>query len=296
MPFATVQGIRLYYEEHGSGTPLVFVHEFAGDFRSWAAQVQFFARRYRCVTYNARGYPPSDVPPAAAQYSQDQAVEDLLAILDQLKLERAHIVGFSMGGYAALHFGIRYPRRARSLTLVGVGYGSTQDRSDFERDVEMSAERFERDGMEKMGDVYARGPTRVQFQDQDPRGYAEFRSQFLGSSALGHAHTLRGIQKKRPSVLQLEAGLKALRVPTLIVTGDEDEPCLEPGLFMKRAIPSAALVVMPRAGHAVNLEAPDAFNRHVLEFVTQVDAGRWPLRNPASLSKSAVLPAAEVRR
>jgi pimeloyl-ACP methyl ester carboxylesterase len=296
MPFATVQGIRLYYEEHGSGTPLVFVHEFAGDYRSWADQVRFFARRYRCVTYNARGYPPSDVPPAAAQYSQDRAAEDLLAILDTLKLERAHIVGFSMGGYATLVFGMRHPERARSLTLVGVGYGSTQDRSDFERDVELSAVRFEQEGMAKMGDVYARGPTRVQLQDQDPRGYAEFRSQLLDSSAQGHAHTLRGVQKKRPSVLQLEAGLKALRVPTLIVTGDEDEPCLEPGLFMKRQIASSALVVMPRAGHTVNLEAPDAFNRHVLEFLTQVDAGRWPLRNPGSLSKSAVLPADEVRR
>jgi pimeloyl-ACP methyl ester carboxylesterase len=296
MPFADIKGVRLHYEEQGTGTPLVFVHEFAGDARSWRPQAQFFARRYRTIVYDARGYPPSDVPPDAALYSQDQAVADLLGLLDHLKLEQAHIVGFSMGGYAALVFGLRHPRRARSLTIAGVGYGSTPDRSDFERDVEKSAARFESEGMERMGAVYARGPTRVQFEDHDPRGYAEFLAQLLAGSALGHAQTLRGVQKKRPSVLQLEAELKALRVPTLLITGDEDEPCLEPGLFMKRAIPSAALVVMPRAGHTVNLEAPDAFNRHLLEFITHVDAGRWKLRNPASLSKSAILPAQEAGR
>lgn len=295
MPYAPIDGVRLYYEEYGSGIPLVFVHEFAGDFRSWQPQVRHFAKRYRCVVYNARGYPPSDVPPDASRYSQDRAVADLLGILDHLRLERAHIVGFSMGGYAALVFGFRHPLRARSLTVVGVGYGSTPDRSAFERDVEKSAARFESEGMEKMGAVYASGPTRVQFQDTDPRGYREFRDQFLAGSAVGHAHTLRGVQKRRPSVLQLEADLKQLRVPTLLVTGDEDEPCLEPCLFMKRAIPSAALVIMPRAGHAVNLEAPDAFNRHLADFVTQVDAGRWSLRNPASLSASAILPAQEGR-
>ena len=296
MPFADINGVRLHYEEYGTGTPLVFVHEFAGDSRSWRPQVQFFARRYRCVVYDARGYPPSEVPQDAALYSQDHAVADLLGILDRLKLDQAHIVGFSMGGYAALIFGLRHPRRARSLTIAGVGYGSTPDRSDFERDVEKSAARFESEGMERMGAVYARGPTRVQFEDQDPWGYAEFRAHFLAGSALGHAHTLRGVQKKRPSVLELEAQLKTLRVPTLLITGDEDEPCLEPALFMKRTIPSAALVVMPRAGHTVNLEAPDAFNRHVLDFMTQVDAGRWTLRNPASLSQSAILPAQELGR
>ncbi len=297
MAFASVQGVKLHYEEHGSGTiPVVFVHEFAGDSRSWAPQVKHFARRYRCITYNARGYPPSDVPPDASLYSQDQAALDLLGLLDHLKLDRAHIVGFSMGGYAALVFGLRHGTLARSLTIVGVGYGSTPDRSDFERDVEKSAQRFESEGMEKMGAVYARGPTRVQYQDNDPRGYAEFRDQLMAGSALGHANTLRGVQKKRPSVLALEAELKTLRVPTLLITGDEDEPCLEPSVFMKRAIPSSALIVMPRAGHTVNLEAPDAFNGHLHEFFTQVDAGRWPLRNPASLSQSAILPAAEVKR
>ena len=293
MAKALINGVNLFYEETGSGTPVVFVHEFAGDYRSWEAQVRCFSRRFRCITYNARGYPPSDVPEDAAAYSQDIAVADLLGVLDHLGLETAHIVGFSMGGFAALIFGLRHPERARSLVVGGCGYGSDADRSKFERDVDLVADRMEKDGMEKVADFYARGPTRVQFEDKDPRGWQEFYQQLQASSSIGHANTMRGVQKKRPSVPQLEPELKTLRVPTLVIAGDEDEPCLEPGLFMKRTIPSAALVVMPNCGHTINLEDPDAFNAHLATFFGQVDAGRWPLRNPASLSESAILPPGE---
>jgi hypothetical protein len=101
---------------------------------------------------------------------------------------------------------------------------------------------------------------------------------------------MRGVQMSRPSVYELEAGMERMTVPTLIVTGDEDEPCLEPALFMKRTIRSSGLVVMPKAGHTVNLEDPETFNRAVLDFLTAVDASRWTLRNPASVSASAILP------
>jgi pimeloyl-ACP methyl ester carboxylesterase len=115
---------------------------------------------------------------------------------------------------------------------------------------------------------------------------------FCRQSAKGHALTMRGVQMTRPSVYELEAEMERLTVPTLIVTGDEDEPCLEPALFMKRKIRSSGLVVMPRAGHTVNLEDPETFNRAVLDFLTAVDASRWPLRNPSSVSDSAILPPA----
>jgi pimeloyl-ACP methyl ester carboxylesterase len=115
---------------------------------------------------------------------------------------------------------------------------------------------------------------------------------FAAQSAEGHALTMQGVQLTRPSVYELEAGLLKLEVPTLIMTGDEDEPCLEPSLYLKRKIRSSGLVVLPKAGHTINLEEPEAFNRAVLDFLTAVDAGRWPLRNPASLSASAILPAA----
>jgi pimeloyl-ACP methyl ester carboxylesterase len=292
MPFASSTGVRLFYEEVGAGTPLVFVHEFAGDYASWRPQVGFFARRYRTIAFNARGYPPSDVPEAPAAYSQAQAADDIAAVLDHLGIDRAHVCGLSMGGYATLHFGLTYPERARSLVVAGCGYGSASaDRAKFREDTALVLERFEADGMARVAEFYSRGPTRVQFMDKDPLGWAEFRDRLAAGSARGHALTLQGVQMTRPSVFELEDRLARLRVPTLVVTGDEDEPCLEPGLFMKRKIPSAGLVVIPKAGHTINLEEPEAFNRAVLDFLTAVDGGRWPPRNPASQAASAILPA-----
>jgi pimeloyl-ACP methyl ester carboxylesterase len=296
VPFAVVGGVKLHYEEAGDGLPLVFVHEFAGDSRSWHPQMRFFARRYRCIAFNARGYPPSDVPEDPAAYSQQGAVADIRGLLDHLRIDRAHVCGLSMGGYATLIFGLDHPDRARSLTVAGCGYGSVAgDREAFRRDSELVARRFEQEGMAAVADVYSRGPTRVQFIDKDRLGWQEFHDQLAAGSARGHALTLRGVQMTRPSVFELGARMERLEVPTLIVTGDEDEPCLEPAIFMKRRIPTAGLVVMPKAGHTINLEDPDAFNRAVLDFLTAVDAGRWTRRNPASLAKSAILPAAETR-
>jgi pimeloyl-ACP methyl ester carboxylesterase len=287
---ATVDGVRLAYEEVGEGAPLVFVHEFAGDAESWRPQVAFFARRYRTIAVNARGYPPSDVPDDPAAYSQSRAMEDIRGVLDHLGIPAAHLCGLSMGGYAVLHFGLTYPERARSLVVAGCGYGSG-DREAFRRDSALVAHRFQAEGMGPVAETYSRGPTRVQYLDKDPKGWREFRDRLAAGSARGHALTLLGVQMSRPSVFDLGERLQALRVPTLVITGDEDEPCLEPALFMKRTIPSAGLLVLPRSGHTINLEEPEAFNRAVLDFLTAVDAGRWTLRNPASLSASAILPA-----
>ncbi len=297
MPLASVDdGVKLYYEEAGQGTPLVFVHEFAGDYRSWRPQVRFFARRYRTIAYNARGYPPSDVPDDPRAYSQDRAVDDLRGLLDALGIDRAHVCGLSMGGYATLHFALRYPERTRSAVVAGAGYGSVPaDRERFRQDVEATARTFETEGMAKAAEVYAKGPTRVQFLDKDPVGWQEFFQNLAEGSARGHALTLRGVQLTRPSIYELGDAMARCSVPVLIVTGDEDEPCLEPALFMKRKLAYSGLVVLPKSGHTINLEEPDLFNRAVLDFLTAVDAGRWPRRNPASLSASAILPAAPPR-
>ena len=292
MPKAQVGGVALFYEEVGEGTPLVFVHEFAGDHASWAPQVRFFGRRYRTIAFNARGYPPSDVPEDPAAYSQRQAVEDIRGLLDHLGIAKAHVCGLSMGGYATLHFGLTYPERALSLLVGGCGYGSGADREAFRQDTALVVRKFEEEGMERVAEFYSRGPTRVQLLDKDPKGWQEFRDRLAAGSARGHALTLRGVQMTRPSVYDLGDRLEALRIPTLVVTGDEDEPCLEPAVFMKRKIPSAGLLVIPRSGHTINLEEPEAFNRALLDFLTAVEAGRWGLRNPASLSRSAILPTA----
>jgi pimeloyl-ACP methyl ester carboxylesterase len=289
MPMAAVGGVKLHYEESGTGTPLVFVHEFAGDAQSWRPQTAFFARRYRAIAFNARGYPPSEVPEDPAAYSQQQAADDIKGVLDHLGLAKAHVCGLSMGGLATLHFGLSYPERALSLVVAGAGYGS-DDPEGNRKDCEQVARRFETEGMETTGDFYALGPARVQLLEKDPAGWREFRDRLCAGSAKGHALTMRGVQMRRPTVYSLEARLTQLEVPTLIVTGDEDEPCLEPALFMKRRIPAAALVVLPKSGHAVNIEEPEAFNRAVLDFLTTVDAGRWTRRRADSLSKSGILP------
>src|SRR5579871_7066014 len=128
MPHLTSDdGIRLYCEERGKGTPVVFVHEFAGDSRSWEPQVRFFSAKYRCLTFNARGYPPSDVPNDVARYSQERARDDILAVVDALEISQAHFVGISMGAFAALHFAFEYPARAISLVIAGCGYGAAPE-------------------------------------------------------------------------------------------------------------------------------------------------------------------------
>jgi pimeloyl-ACP methyl ester carboxylesterase len=297
MPHApAADGVKLYYEDVGRGIPIVFVHEFADDVRGWAAQVKFFARRYRALAFNARGYPPSDVPDDPERYSQAQAAEDIKALLDHLGLAKAHVVGLSMGGYATLHFGLKHPARALSLTVGGAGYGSVSaDRAAFHRDTDHVVAQFEQGGMARVAEFYTRGPTRVQFMAKDPVGWQEFYDRFASGSARGHANTMRGVQRRRPSLFELERELERLEVPTLIMTGDEDEPCLEPAIFLKRTIRTAGLVVLPNCGHAINLEEPDLFNRAVLDFLTAVDADRWPRRDPASQTGSAILPAGSPR-
>ena len=289
MSYATSDGVKLYYEETGTGTPVVFVHEFGGDCRSWEPQVRFFGRRYRCVTFNARGFPPSDVPRDVSAYSQQIAVADIAHVMDHLGIERAHVVGLSMGGFGALHFGLERPERCLSITVGGAGYGAEQGRrKQFEADTEAFARRFDDHGTAEAIRPYAINPFRVQFQNKDARGWREFAGQFAEHSAVGSANTLRGVLMTRPSIYDLEPRLRRLDVPTLIVTGDEDEPCLEPNLFMKRVMPAAHLWVMPGCGHTINLEDPDAFNRGLLDFLALVDCGRFPRRDPRSLGASTL--------
>ena len=281
---STDDGVKLYYEDVGSGIPIVFVHEFAGDLRSYELQMRYFGQRYHCIAYNARGYPPSDVPKDGERYSQERARDDIRAVLDALKIDKAHIVGLSMGGFATLHFGFTYPERARSLVIAGCGYGAAPDkRASFAQEAEAAARGFETQGMAKAAEAYALGPTRVQFQNKDPRGWREFADQLKDHSTEGSALTMRGVQMRRPSLFDLVDRMKAITVPTLVMTGDEDWPCLEPGILMKRTIPTAGLIVMPNAGHTINLEEPVAFNRHLDDFFHSVDVGAWPMRDPRAM-------------
>jgi pimeloyl-ACP methyl ester carboxylesterase len=281
----TDDGVELHYEEAGSGAPMVFVHEYAGDHRSWEMQLRFFARRYRCIAFAARGYPPSDVPTDPEKYSQDRATDDIAAVITGLGLGPTHVVGLSMGGFAALHMGLRHPALCRSIVAAGVGYGAAPGKTaQFHAETDAAIARIRAEGMDRFGLTYSRGPTRLIFEEKDPRGYAEFQRQLREHSTEGSALTMNGVQRRRPNLFDLKDALSRVTTPVLIIAGDEDDPTLEASIFLKRTIMSSALLVMPKCGHTMNLEDPDAFNRAVLDFVTQVDGGTWRNRIPASLA------------
>jgi pimeloyl-ACP methyl ester carboxylesterase len=277
-------GTRLYYEEAGLGTPIVFVHEFGGTYRSWEPQMRAFSRRHRCITFAARGYPPSDVPENVERYSQALAVTDIVAVMDAVGVDRAHVIGLSMGGFAALHFGLEHPDRAMSLVVAGAGYGAEKQFEAYFRDVSLEvARQFEAQGSEQFAKTYALGASRVQFENKDPRGWAEFADLLARHSALGAAHTMRGVQARRPSIYDLEDRLRTMTVPTLVIVGDEDDHCIQPGVFMKRTIPACGLLILPKTGHTLNLEEPEHFNRFVGDFISLAEAGRWPPRDPRAV-------------
>ena len=289
MPYAkTDDGVRLYFEETGSGHPVILVHEFAGDLRSYEPQMRHFGKRYRTIAYNARGFPPSDVPEQVSSYSQARAADDILAVLDHIGEPKAHIVGLSMGGFATLHFGLRHPERALSLCIGGCGYGAEPDkRETFRAEADVIANIDPgrgHAGLRRNATPTARRACSI--ENKDPRGHAQFKTMLAEHSAVGSANTQHGVQKERPSLYTLVEEMKRITVPTLIITGDEDWPCLLPGILMKQSIPSAALAVMPNCGHAINIEEPDEYNRIVGDFLSQVESGRWPLRDPRAVSAS----------
>jgi pimeloyl-ACP methyl ester carboxylesterase len=279
----TADGVNLYYEEAGTGTPVVFVHEFAADYRTWEPQMSAFARSHRCITYSQRGYPPSDVPDDAAQYGQDFSRSDVIAIMDALGIQKAHVVGHSMGAYTALHVGIRHPERCLSVTAAGCGWGSLGDpaaRAAMRAQAAETSKMFIEKGMAAAARIYGEGPTRQTQKYKDPRGYAEFIRMFSEHSAKGHSLTMAMLQAKRPTLWDMETELKKFSVPLLIIVGDEDETCLEGSVFLKRTAPTAGLLVIPRSGHTITSEEPAVVNAALAELFAAAEAGRWLAHKP----------------
>jgi pimeloyl-ACP methyl ester carboxylesterase len=275
---ATDDGVNLYCEETGAGEPILFMHEFGGHYLSWEPQVRYFSRRYRCITYAARGWPPSDIPESVDAYSQERAADDAAAVLRGLGIAKAHLVGLSMGATAAIEFGIRHPQMALSLTAAAAGSGASTDaaaRRRFQQECESFATRIEREGMLAMAELYCGGPARVQYRDKDPRGWAEFKRQFAEGSATGHARTMLGVQSRRIPLFERKAELAAIPVPTLVIAGDEDDSTLDLALFLKRTIPRCGLLMLPKTGHGINLEEPAFFNAGVENFIHAVECDRW---------------------
>ena len=277
----TSDGVGLHTESAGRGNPILFVHEYAGDHRSWEPQVRRFSRSHRCITYAARGYPPSQVPADAGAYSQQHAVDDAVAVLDGLGVETADVVGISMGGFAGLHLAMQHPARVRSLVVLGTGYGARPAEAPrFRDECEAIARLIETSGMESFARRYLSGPARVQFRNKDPRGWEQLVRELGEHDAGGAVRTMLGVQRRRPSLYGLEAELHGIEAPVLIVAGDEDDGCLETSLWLKRVIPRSGLAVLPKSGHTLNLEEPDLVNAFIADFLGRVAAGAWGPRDP----------------
>jgi 3-oxoadipate enol-lactonase len=285
MPYAvTSDHVRLYFEETGSGTPIIFLHEFAADHTNWEPQMRYFAPGHRCIAYSARGYLPSDVPPAPEAYTYRHFYSDALAVLDHLEIARAHLVGLSMGSYSSLQIALNAPERALSMTLAAVGSGSDLDNLDaFRRQCQATAEQFATIGSAEVARVTREAPGRIPFLVKDPRGHAGFYSALARHDSRGSANTMRGFQGGRPSIYTLTEAIRKATTPALIICGDEDDACIEPSLFLKRQLPAAGLALFPKSGHVLNLEEPALFNEMVERFIALVEAGRWPVRDPRSL-------------
>lgn len=276
MNITSHDGVRLHVEEAGSGVPVVFVHEFAGDHRSWEPQVRFFSRSHRCVTFAARGFLPSDVPSSPDAYGQDLARKDIIAIMDALGIEKAHVVGHSMGAYSALHAGLNHPERCLSIALLGCGWGSNPvERDASVKACEDIAAMFLNEPIVEAAAKYARAPMRWTFEAKDPRGFAEFEAMLAEHSGLGAAMTMLNLQLKRPTLWELEDRLKAFARPLLVLVGDEDFPCIEGSLFLKRTVPTAALQVVPRAGHTITSEEPAVVNAALADLFAATEGGSW---------------------
>ena len=276
MPYIQADGAQLYYEEAGMGTPIVFVHEFSGDLYSWEKQIQHFSRRYRCIAFNARGYPPSEVPKQLSHYSHRHAVDDIAAVMRALKIKKAHIVGCSMGSRSTLDFGLDYPRMAMSLTMIGVGSGADpRNREAFAKASEARAREYEEAGLAVVLKKLQVAPNRIRLKTKNPRAWEDFCRRFMDHSAQGCANITRRVQGRRPSLFGMGKALAAMRVPAHVIVGDEDPAAVDSGIFMKRVSPAVRLSVVAATGHLVNLEEPDLLHVLTEDFFALVESGRW---------------------
>jgi len=268
MPIAEVNGIRLYYEVTGKGRPVVFVHGFGCGIRSWDPQVAALARTHRVIAYDVRGHGLTDAPTDAAAYSQAASLEDLRQLLATLKLRRAAVIGLSMGGNIALNFALAHPGLVSALVIADTGAGS-DGHADWVATCQAFAAALDSGGTEAFADMAMASPLFAAYCAKGPAAQRFIRSCLMTHRARGVAHTAREVLAKRRRIYELEPQLKALRVPTLLIVGDGDTPCLKVHEFMARTIPGARSLVLRGTGHLSNLESPAVFNAAVARFLAK---------------------------
>ena len=248
MPFLDRDGVKIWYEMHGSGPTLLLSHGYTASTQMWKPQLGAFAERLQLVTWDMRGHGRSDYPSDPALYSEQATVEDMAGVLDALGVKRAAVGGLSLGGYMSLAFQLAYPERVSALLLFDTGPGFKRDaaRKAWNHSADAYGRAFAEKGLDAL------------------RGSGEV-SRSMHRNAVGLELAARGLLAQHDA--RAIESLPQIRVPTLVLVGAKDEPFLAAADYMAAKIPGATKVLIEGAGHAANIDAPDAFNRHVLEFL-----------------------------
>ncbi len=266
--FAEVQGGRLYYESAGSGDAVVLVHGNAGDCRHWDAQFGALAIGYRVIRYDVRGFGDSSLPEEDRPYSDH---EDLAELLDHLGIKAAHVVGFSMGSAIAVDFSLAYPDRTRSLVPVGpwvFGYSSPAEQSMFADFARVSV-AMEDGGAEAAADAWISAPF-LSAAIIDPAAGERLRQIVSDHSFWAFSHC----SPQRPLQPSAAGRTSEIQSPTLILAGEHDIPaCLEVAALLHESVPGSRKVIMKETGHLLQIEKPDEFNQHLVEFIDTVGRG-----------------------
>ena len=270
----TEDGISLYYEDTGSGNPILFIHEFGGDYRSWAHQVPVFSQAYRCITYSARGFLPSSVPDDRSQYGQVQATTDVLAVINHLDLTKVHLVGTSMGSFTCLDFSLKHPEHVLSVTLVGNSSGprDEDERKEYRR-VWIGEEVRLREAQGNNGAVAVleKDPAYQSLQQNEPAAWFTYAENLRQQSVEGAIHILSTLHWNRHSLFDLEPKLRSFDKPVLLITGDDDHYLVaETNAYLNRVLPNSVWHNFEGTGHLVNIEKSAEFNGLLKNFIASI--------------------------
>lgn len=262
-----VNGAGYNVECAGEGEPLVLLHGFTGSAASWASHLAGLEKNLLLFAIDFLGHGKSDVPQDAERYGMRQTVGDLAALLDELDIERANVLGYSMGGRVALHFAYAFPERVKRLVLESASPGLETETERTERAAsdEASAERIEREGINWFSEYWTNLPL---FATQSDAVRKDLKRQRLENNARGLANSLRGLSVGLQE--SLWEHLPKIKIPTLLVTGELDTKFTGIGQQMANAMPNAQLKIVRSAGHMVHVEQPDAFDAIVREFLKEI--------------------------
>jgi pimeloyl-ACP methyl ester carboxylesterase len=249
MPKIDRDGVKLYYEVHGDGPPLILTHGYSSTSAMWQGQIAALSQHHKLILWDMRGHGQSDYPDATAAYSEALTTGDIAALLDTVGARTAIVGGLSLGGYMSLAFYRAHPGRVSALLIIDTGPGFKKDdaREVWNQRAMATAERFEREGLDVL------------------KSASRERSSVSHRDATGLARAARGMLTQRDArVIEV---LPEIKVPSLVVVGADDTPFLAASDYMAAKIPGAKKVVIPAAGHAVNIDQPQAFVDAVLPFL-----------------------------